>query len=95
MATGKNTPEDPAPGSDLPSRPRKDGARLWLWRWVLAPRTTWQSRRLAAPFWPGMDADTAWTLARLARHPDEHVYLAHRLNGEGHSGGTAPGTRTP
>ncbi|WP_283458972.1 hypothetical protein [Streptomyces sp. G-G2] len=52
----------------------------WLWRWVLAPRTTWQARRLAADFGPGMDARTAWVMARLARHPDEHGYAMHHLD---------------
>ncbi|MFC7933282.1 hypothetical protein [Streptomyces cinereoruber] len=52
--------------------------RFSLARWVLAPRTTWQARRLAADFGEGMDARTAWVMARLARHPDEHVYaMAH------------------
>jgi hypothetical protein len=26
---------------------------------------------MAAEFGPGMDAHTAWVMARLARHPDE------------------------
>ncbi|MFK3734679.1 hypothetical protein ACI2LJ_30935 [Streptomyces sp. NPDC088090] len=52
--------------------------RFSLARWALAPRTTWQARRLAAGFGEGMDARTAWVMARLARHPDEHVYaMAH------------------
>jgi hypothetical protein len=52
--------------------------RFPLVRWVLAPRTTWQARRLAADFGEGMDARTAWAMARLARHPDEHGYaMAH------------------
>ncbi|MER5886989.1 hypothetical protein ABT160_24460 [Streptomyces sp. NPDC001941] len=47
-------------------------------RWVLAPRTTWQARRLAAAFGDGMDARTAWAMARLARHPEERLLaLAH------------------
>ncbi|MYW14783.1 hypothetical protein GT045_04485 [Streptomyces sp. SID486] len=51
-------------------------------RWALAPRTTWQARRLAAEFGPGMDGRTAWVLARLARHPEEHVYAMQHLGGE-------------
>ncbi|CAK7288461.1 hypothetical protein [Streptomyces misionensis] len=52
--------------------------RFPLVRWVLAPRTTWQARRLAADFGEGMDARTAWVMARLARHPDERGYaMAH------------------
>ncbi len=46
--------------------------RFPLVRWVLAPRTTWQARRLAADFGEGMDARTAWVTARLARHPEDH-----------------------
>ncbi|MER5201176.1 hypothetical protein ACWD3J_47425 [Streptomyces sp. NPDC002755] len=56
--------------------------RFSLARWVLAPRTTWQARRLAADFGEGMDARTAWVMARLARHPDERGYvLGHLDNG--------------
>ncbi|MEU0582101.1 hypothetical protein [Streptomyces sp. NPDC006132] len=55
-------------------------------RWVLAPRTTWQARRLAAEFGSGMDARTAWALARLARHPEEHVYAMRLLNGDEDAG---------
>jgi hypothetical protein len=50
--------------------------RFPLVRWVLAPRTTWQARRLAVGFGKGMDARTAWVMARLARHPDE---LGHAM----------------
>jgi hypothetical protein len=53
-----------------------------LIRWVLAPRTTWQARRLAADFGPGIDARTAWAMARLARHPDEFPLAMQQLNGE-------------
>ncbi|MFE1553178.1 hypothetical protein [Streptomyces sp. NPDC058718] len=68
---------------DLPDRAGRTTAgtgrvHFSLARWVLAPRTTWQARRLAADFGEGMDAQTAWVMARLARHPDEHVYgMAH------------------
>lgn len=47
--------------------------RLPLVRWVLAPRTTRQARRSAAEFGQGMDARTAWVMARVARHREEHV----------------------
>ena len=57
-----------------------------LMRWVLARRTTWQARRLAAEFGPGMDARTAWVMARLARHPEEHVYAMRLLNDEESAG---------
>jgi hypothetical protein len=35
-------------------------------RWVLAPRTAWQARHLAADFGEGIDARTAWVTARRA-----------------------------
>ncbi|MGW2492313.1 hypothetical protein ACWCV9_34595 [Streptomyces sp. NPDC001606] len=54
--------------------------RFPLARWVLAPRTTWQARRLAADFGEGMDARTAWVMARLARHPDERGYAIGHLD---------------
>ncbi|MFJ4576792.1 hypothetical protein ACIP4W_36410 [Streptomyces sp. NPDC088846] len=76
----------------LPSASSPDGAgpttagpgkvRFSLARWVLAPRTTWQARRLAADFGVGMDARTAWVMARLARHPDEHGYAMAHLDDE-------------
>ncbi|MFD5114270.1 hypothetical protein ACFWNG_18470 [Streptomyces sp. NPDC058391] len=98
--TREKTPERPVPDGEAKSRTggtamaRTSRVRLSLWRWVLAPRTTWQARRLAAELGPGMDADTAWTMARLARHPDERVYAMHHLNGD--SDGSAPAeTRTP
>ncbi|MFD4860619.1 hypothetical protein [Streptomyces atratus] len=56
--------------------------RFPLVRWVLAPRTTWQARRLAADFGEGMDSRTAWAMARLARHPDEHGYAMAHLDDE-------------
>ncbi|MCX4553146.1 hypothetical protein OG204_00815 [Streptomyces sp. NBC_01387] len=96
----ESTPERPAtdgaerPGTGTTARTRTSGVRLWLWRWVLTPRTTWQARRLAAASEPGVDADTAWKLARIARHPDERVYLTRRLDGEGVGGGTPAETRT-
>lgn len=54
--------------------------RFSLVRWVLAPRTTWQARRLATDFGEGMDARTAWAMARLARHPDERDYAMGHLD---------------
>ena len=56
--------------------------RFSLVRWVLAPRTTWLARRVAADFGPGMDAVTAWAMARLAQHPDERIYAMRLLNEE-------------
>ncbi len=56
--------------------------RFSLARWILAPRTTWQARRLAADFGEGMDARTAWVMARLARHPDEPGYAMVHLDDE-------------
>ncbi|MEU9321438.1 hypothetical protein [Streptomyces sp. NPDC048295] len=76
----------PGPASeDLPSGAGRTTVgtgrvRFPLARWVLAPRTTWQARRLAADFGEGMDARTAWVMARLARHPDERVYAMGHLN---------------
>ncbi|MFB7934776.1 hypothetical protein ACFC4C_37305 [Streptomyces sp. NPDC056039] len=60
--------------------------RFPLVRWVLAPRTTWQARRLAAVLGPGMDARTAWVMARLARHPEEQVYAMRLLKDEENPG---------
>ncbi|MFJ5850781.1 hypothetical protein [Streptomyces sp. NPDC092903] len=52
-------------------------ARLSMTRWLLTPRTMWHARRLAAAD-PSMDAQTAWMVAGLTRHPDEHAYaLGH------------------
>ncbi|MEV0449860.1 hypothetical protein [Streptomyces sp. NPDC050600] len=56
--------------------------RFPLGRWLLSPRTTWLARRIAADFGGGMDARTAWAMARLARHPDEHGYAMAHLNDE-------------
>jgi hypothetical protein len=59
--------------------------RFSLVRWVLAPRTTWQARRLAADFGEGMDTRTAWVMARVARHPDERGYAMTHLDEERHA----------
>ncbi|MGW3060594.1 hypothetical protein ACWC98_32335 [Streptomyces goshikiensis] len=79
--------------SDLTAEDSPEGAgstvagtgrvRFPLARWVLAPRTTGQARRLAAEFGEGMDARTAWVMTRLARHPDEHGYAMAHLDDEG------------
>lgn len=61
---------------------RAGRVRFSLTRWVLAPRTTWQARRLDADFGTGKDARTAWVMARLARHPDEHGYAMAHLDDE-------------
>ncbi|MFG3180179.1 hypothetical protein ACGFZC_34680 [[Kitasatospora] papulosa] len=87
---------DPNP-SDLASADSRAGAgrtaagtgrvRFPLVRWLLAPRTTWQARRLAAGFGEGIDARTAWSMARLARHPDEHGYAMAYLDDERRAAG--------
>ncbi|MEV6549200.1 hypothetical protein AB0M57_10865 [Streptomyces sp. NPDC051597] len=71
----------------LPGGPARTTAgtgrvRFSLVRWVLAPRTTWQARRLGVGFGEGMDAKTAWVMARLARHPDELGYAMAHLDDE-------------
>ncbi|MCX5345841.1 hypothetical protein [Streptomyces atratus] len=80
----------PDPHAHLPSADDPDGAgpttagigkvRFPLARWILAPRTTWQARRLAADFGEGTDARTAWMMARLPRHPDERGYAMGHLD---------------
>ncbi|MER6723112.1 hypothetical protein [Streptomyces halstedii] len=80
IVTDLNIP-DPA-SEDFPGGAGRTTAdigrvRFPLVQWVLAPRTTWQARRLASDFGKGMDARTAWAMARLTRHPDEHVYVMH------------------
>ncbi|MEV7415887.1 hypothetical protein [Streptomyces sp. NPDC089919] len=84
--TAADTP-DPASGGgsylDVPGSRRTAAGRVRfsLARWVLAPLTTRQARRLADGFGPGMDARTAWALARVARHPDEYAYVMAHLDG--------------
>lgn len=51
-------------------------------RWVLAPRTTWRARCLAADFGEGMNARTVWVMAPLALHPEEHGFAIDRLDDE-------------
>ncbi|MET8038775.1 hypothetical protein [Streptomyces sp. NPDC005345] len=71
---------DPEPTSSRPTTvPTR--VRFSAERWILAPRTTWQARRIAADFGPGMDAGTAWTMARMQRHPDEYAYVINQLGG--------------
>ncbi|MFF3932908.1 hypothetical protein [Streptomyces hirsutus] len=74
-ATSENLPDGAARTTAGTGR-----VRFSLARWVLAPRTTWQARRLAAEFGEGMDARTAWVMARLARHPDERGYAMGHLD---------------
>lgn len=50
--------------------------------WLLAPATTWQARRVVAKYGHRTDARTAWVIARLERHPEESVYVTHRLSGQ-------------
>lgn len=33
-----------------------------------------------------MDARTAWTMARLARHPEEYAYAMRHLDGKENAG---------
>ncbi|MFI8007972.1 hypothetical protein [Streptomyces sp. NPDC086010] len=87
---------DPNP-PDLASEDSRAGAgrttastgrvRFPLARWMLAPRTTWQALCLAADFGQGIDARTAWTMARLARHPDERSYAMAHLDDERRAAG--------
>lgn len=53
-----------------------------LTRWLLAPLTTWRARRLAATYGPGIDARTAWALARTATHPEERPFAMNHLSEE-------------
>ncbi|MFI7086558.1 hypothetical protein ACIBUR_23545 [Streptomyces anulatus] len=69
-------------GEAGPARSGSRRVRFPLVRSVLAPRTTWQARRLAVDFGGGMDARTAWVMARLARHSDEHDLAMRHLNAE-------------
>ncbi|GAB1340116.1 hypothetical protein ACE1SV_67060 [Streptomyces sp. E-15] len=80
-------PRTDPPSEDAPDGPRRTTAgtgrvRFPLVRWLLAPRTTWQAGRLAAGFGAGMDAKTAWAMARLARHPEEHGCAMAHLDDE-------------
>ncbi|MFF5860023.1 hypothetical protein ACFY8B_31140 [Streptomyces sp. NPDC012751] len=80
-------PRTDPPSEDAPDGPRRTTAgtgrvRFPLVRWLLAPRTTWQAGRLAAGFGAGMDAKTAWAMARLARHPEEHGCARAHLDDE-------------
>lgn len=70
----------PAPVGETVSGAGRVRLSTWLWRWVLDPRTTWQARRLAAGSCSDMDANTAWVMARLARHPDERAFAMNHLN---------------
>ncbi|GAA4680362.1 hypothetical protein [Streptomyces youssoufiensis] len=65
--TDPDPPGSTAEGAPAPATRRR--ARLSLARWLLAPRTTWRARRLAAE--TGMDAQRAWALTRVRRHPEE------------------------
>ncbi|MFE4062255.1 hypothetical protein ACFXP3_39245, partial [Streptomyces sp. NPDC059096] len=57
--TEDSVPEHPALGgppnspADGATGPRRGRVRFSLWRWALAPRTTWQARRLAFEAGPG------------------------------------------
>jgi hypothetical protein len=84
LMTDPNTPEPASGDPDGAGRTAAGTGRVRfpLARWVLAPRTTWQARRLAADSGEGMDARTAWVMARLARHPDERLYAMAHLDDE-------------
>ncbi|MER6558678.1 hypothetical protein ABT300_13185 [Streptomyces sp. NPDC001027] len=89
--TTSHTPDGADPSQEHDCGPvRKpvgtDRVRFSLLGWVLAPLTTLQARSLMAEFGPGMDAQTAWMTARLARHPDEVPYARWRLTGEEKTG---------
>lgn len=72
-------------------KPHRDASttriKFPLSRWLLAPLTTCRARRLAAAYGPGMDARTAWVLARTTTHPEEIPFaLSHlRQDKEGDS----------
>ncbi|MFE2972986.1 hypothetical protein ACFXKC_57750 [Streptomyces sp. NPDC059340] len=70
------------PQSPRPAATGKGLGGFPLLRWVLAPRTTWQARRIAADFGPGMDTQTAWTMARLQLCPDERPWAMTHLDSE-------------
>ncbi|MGW0926078.1 hypothetical protein ACWD3J_44710 [Streptomyces sp. NPDC002755] len=74
----------PFPAADMRSAAASGAgrARFPLVRWILAPRTTWLARRMASDFGPGIDARTAWAMARVQRHPDEIGYAVRHLDGE-------------
>lgn len=85
VVADSHTP-DPA-FEDIPDEaarptPGTDRVRFPLMRWVLAPCTTWQARRLASDFGDGMDARTAWVMARLIHHPEEHGFAMAHLDDE-------------
>ncbi|MFE6912291.1 hypothetical protein [Streptomyces erythrochromogenes] len=42
----------------------------------------WEARRFVFDFGAGMDARTAWVMARLARHRDDHGYAMAHLDDE-------------
>ncbi|MEV0282160.1 hypothetical protein AB0I22_38120 [Streptomyces sp. NPDC050610] len=85
--TDLNSPDPAEDSQGGPGRTTGPGrVRFPLVRWVLAPRTTRQARRLAADCGEGTDARTAWVMARLARHPEEHAYAMVHLDGERRAG---------
>lgn len=50
-----------------------------LSRWLLASLTTRRTRRLAAAYGPGIDARTAWVLARSTTHPEGISFAMNHL----------------
>lgn len=74
-------PEESAGGAG-PTVAGTGRVRFSIGRWLLSPHTAFQARRMAAEFGDGMDARTAWAMARLARHPEERGYAMAHLNVE-------------
>lgn len=42
-----------------------------IWRWILAPKTSWAAWKLYRAGDSTIDFDVAWRQVRLRRHPDE------------------------
>jgi hypothetical protein len=48
-----------------------------VWRWLLAPWTSWRAWRLARASQGNLSFDAAWRRTRLEKHPDEMPYQRH------------------
>lgn len=48
-----------------------------IWRWLLAPRTSWHAWRLVRASGNTISYDTAWREVRLRLCPDEIAYRRH------------------
>ncbi|MFJ8762965.1 hypothetical protein [Streptomyces cyaneofuscatus] len=57
--------------------------RTGIWRWVLAPKTSWAAWKLYRAGDSTIDFDVAWRQVRLRRHPDEIEFRSagHRCDG--------------